>query len=115
MNERQMNERLLKAFPELKGELEDYISWQDGLDTGAFLTFEDVLRPYIEDALKNDDAALLQRMSNFIEEIYLTKDEYAVNVICVGILEGLKANCDNEAVRKFLKPATLKEFDDIRY
>ena len=31
-------------------------------------------------------------------------DEYAVNVISVGILEGLKANCNNDAVRAFLLP-----------
>ena len=115
MNERQMNESLLAAFPELEGELAKCVSWQDGMDTGAFLTYEDVFRPHIERAIEDGDADFLGRAGVFIEDLYLTGDEYAVNVVYVGILEGLKANCDNEAVRAFLKPVTQKEFDELRY
>ena len=115
MNERQMNESLLAAFPELKNEFEKYVSWQDGMDTGAFLTYEDVFRPHIERAIENGDADFLDRASAFIEDLYLTEEEYAVNVVYVGILEGLKANCDNEAVRSFLKPITQREFDELKY
>ena len=115
MNEKQMNELLLASFPELKGELEKYVSWQDGMDTGAFLTYEDVFRPRIERAIEDGDANFLERAGAFIEDLYLTGDKYAVNVVYVGILEGLKANCDNEAVRAFLKPVTQKEFDELKY
>ncbi len=115
MNERQMNESLLAAFPELEGEFEKYVSWQDGMDTGAFLTYEDVFRPHIEHALANGDAGFLYRAGAFIEDLYLTGDEYAVNVVYVGILEGLKANCDNGAIRVYLKPVTQKEFDELKY
>ena len=115
MNEKQMNELLLAAFPELKDELDQYVSWQDGMDTGAFLTYEDVFRPHVELAVENGDAGFLERASTFIEDLYLTGDKYAVNVVYVGILEGLKANCDNEAVRAFLKPITKKEFDELKY
>lgn len=115
MNEEQMNESLLRAFPELKGEFEEYASWQDGMNTGAFLIYEDVFRPHIEQAIESNDASFLERVSVFIEELYLTGDEYAMNVVYVGILEGLKANCDNDAVRMFLKPVTQKEFDELEY
>lgn len=115
MNEKQMNELLLTAFPELKEEFEKYTSWQDGMDTGAFLTYEDVFRPHVERAVEDGDAGFLDRAGSFIEDLYLTGDEYAVNVVYVGILEGLKANCDNEAVNAFLGPATKKEFDELRY
>lgn len=115
MNARQMNELLLAAFPELKGELDQYVSWQDGMDTGAFLTYEDVFRPHIERAIEDGDAGFLERASAFIEDLYLTDDKYAANVVYVGILEGLKANCDNEAARAFLKPVTKKEFDELKY
>lgn len=106
MNERQMNEALLAAFPELDKKLKKYASWQDGMNTGAFLTYEDVFRPHIEAAIEKNDAIFLERAGDFIEELFLTGDEYATSVICIGILEGLKTNCDNEAVRKFLRPAT---------
>lgn len=110
-----MNEALLVAFPELKNEFDDYVSWQDGMDTGAFLTYEDVFRPHIEIAIDGDDASFLERAGAFIEELYLTADEYAMNVIYVGILEGLKANCNNEKVCAFLKPITQKEFEELKY
>ena len=115
MNEKQMNESLLAAFPELDEELGEYVSWQDGMDAGAFLTYEDVFRPHIERAIEEGDAAFLERASAFLEDLYLAGDKYAASVVYVGILEGLKANCDNEAVRAFLKPATQKEFDELTY
>ncbi len=115
MNESELNNKLLTSFPELKAEFEDYISWQDGMDTGAFLTYEDIFRPRIERALKTGDSAFLERAANFIENLYLTGDSYAMNVVYVGILEGLKANCDNEKVRIFLKPVTRVQFDELAY
>ena len=115
MNERQMNESLLAAFPELKDEFEKYVSWQDGMDTGAFLTYEDVFRQHLERAIEKGDASFLKRAGSFIEDLYLTGDKYAMNVVYVGILEGLKANCDNKAVHAFLKPTTKKEFDELKY
>lgn len=89
-----MNEGLLAAFPELGEELGEYVSWQDGMDTGAFLTHEDVLRPHIEAALDEGGREYLERAAAYIEGLLLSGDEYAENVAVVGILEGLKANCD---------------------
>ena len=115
MNESELNERLLSSFPELKAEFEDYVSWQDGMETGAFLTYEDVFRPRIEHALTAGDSTFLERTANFIESLYLTGDDYAMSVVYVGVLEGLKASCDNEKVRAFLKPVTRKQFDKLTY
>ena len=115
MNEKQMNEMLIEAFPELKTEFDEYVSWQDGMDTGAFLTYEDVFRPHVERAIAGGDESFLGRVADFIENLYLIGGGYAKTVVCVGILEGLKANCDNEAVHAFLKPETQKEFDELKY
>ncbi len=115
IDEKQMNESLLAVFPELKQEFEKYVSWQDGMDTGAFLTYEDLFLPRIERAIEDGDEGFLARAGAFIENLYLTGDKYAINVVYVGILEGLKANCANEAVRAFLKPITRKEFDELKY
>lgn len=38
-----------------------------------------------------------------------------MSVVYIGVLEGLKANCDNEKVRAFLKPVTRKQFDELAY
>ncbi len=115
MNERDLNTALLETFPELESEFEEYTAWQDGMDTGAFLTYEDVLRPHIEKAVMRNDGHFAERAFEFIEKLYLSGDKYAVNVVTVGILEGLKANCNNELVRPYLKDATRREFDELTY
>lgn len=43
MDERQLNSVMLEAFPELAQPFDEYTSWQDGRDTGCFLTYEDLL------------------------------------------------------------------------
>lgn len=115
LNESELNEKLLGSFPELKAEFENYTSWQDGMETGAFLTYEDVFRPHVEHALTTGDLAFLERAANFIERLYLTGDNYAMSVVSVGVLEGLKANCDDEKVCVFLEPVTRKQFDELIY
>ncbi len=115
MKEQTLNEMLLEAFPELTEGFKTYVEWQDGIDTGAFLTYEDIFRPFIENAIAHNNNAILERVGSFLETLFVSGDEYAVNVVSVGILEGLKANCSNDAVRAFLLPNTLKEFEEIEY
>lgn len=38
-----------------------------------------------------------------------------MSVVYIGVLDGLKANCDNEKVRAFLNPVTRKQFDGLAY
>ena len=113
MEAKHMNEALLMAFPELEAEFNEYVSWQDGLNTGAFLTYEDVFRPHIEAAILANDAPFLLWASNFIEDLLLSQNPYAVNVATIGLLEGLKANCEANAARAFLKPAALSAYDEL--
>ena len=113
MNEKDMNELLLNAFPSLRDEFDGYTSWQDGIETGAFLTYEDVFRPKIEDAVKKQDVAYLNKVAEFVEKLLESDDEYATNVVTVGILEGLKANCDGEEVRSFLRSKATSIFEDL--
>lgn len=79
------------------------------------LTYEDVFRPHVEHAPTTGDPAFLERTADFIEGLYLTGGDYAMSVAYIGILEGLKANCDNEKARAFLKPVTRKRFDELAY
>ncbi len=115
MEEKEMNEALLASFPELKAEFDEYTSWQDGIETGAFLTYEDVLLPHIVDALKNNETQFLARAAQFIEEGLTQKGQYCANVIYVGVLEGLKSKCDNSKVRDFCFDVARKEFDELVY
>ena len=47
MKDKDLNELFVERFPEIKGELEKEISWQEGMDTSADNTFEFVFVPYI--------------------------------------------------------------------
>lgn len=91
MEARQLNELLLEAFPELKGEFDHYTSWQDGIDTGCFLTYEDLLLPLARQALEQKDEKTIGRVAAFIERLLGLDDDYAENVATVALLEGLKA------------------------
>lgn len=115
MNERKMNEALLAAFPELKAEFEEYTSWQDGLNTGAFLTYEDIFLPHIVEAIEKCDDEFLGRTALFIEEKLTSGKDYSSNVICVGILEGLAAKCNHNKVERFLLEESAKEFRELEY
>ncbi len=95
MDARELNEFMLHAFPELKDEFDTYTSWQDGEDTGCFLTYEDLLLPFARKALQARDMATLERVANFIEDLLALDDEYAENLATVALLEGLKADGDD--------------------
>ena len=96
LNESELNESLLGSFPEIKGEFEGYVSWQDGMGTGAFLTYGGVFRPHVERVLTTWDSVFHERTADFIEGLDLTGDDYAMSVVYVGVLEGLRADCGNE-------------------
>ena len=110
-----MNESLLSTFPELKANFEDYTSWQEGIETGAFLTYEDVFLPSIVAAIDQNNAKYLERVAPFLEEHLTQCGEYSSNVICVGVLEGLKAKCDHDKVRSFLLDSSREQFDQLIY
>lgn len=113
-DEVRLNRLLLAEFPELKKTFEGYTSWQDGMETGCFLTYEDLLLPLARQALNGRDEALLTRLGIFIEQLMTSGDDYAVNVATVGLIEGLKAY-RNPLVRSFLGPVSLEEFDALTY
>lgn len=114
MNEAELNSLLLESFPEIKNDFDDYVSWQDAMDTGCFLTFEDLLLPVARRALKAGDSNMLERIGAFTETLMGSGDEYAVNVATVAILEGLKAEGDPR-VRSHLGAISLAEYDGLTY
>ena len=48
MQAKELNSLLLEKFPELKKKFDDETSWQDGIETGSFIVFEDVFMPFLE-------------------------------------------------------------------
>ena len=88
MTEHELNAILMDAFPELKEELTLYMEEDgDGMDTGCFLTHEDVLHPFIDQAFKDEDQQILKRVGAYVERLLNLNDEYAENVAIIGIVE----------------------------
>ena len=114
MTERELNELLLTKFPEIKKDFDEYTEWQDGMDTGSFLVVEDVLMEYVKKVLTKKDYKKIVYFCETIEEIYAKNDEYATNVIVVGVLENLKCSEFANLIVDYLLPATRKEFDEIK-
>ena len=114
MNEYELNSCMLTRFPELEEAFERYTSWQDGMHTGCFLTFEDLLLPLAIEAVRDKNKPLLTRIGSFIEELMTSGDDYSVNVATVGMLEGLKASGGCPA-DDFLGPTSLKEYNALEY
>lgn len=112
MNETELNTLLLNEFPELLEEFEEYTSWMDGMDTGCFLTYEDLLLPRIRTAFIEGDEPFRKRSCRFIEHLLLMGDGYAANVATVGLLEKIKSDVDAKVVRPYLLPTSLEVFDD---
>lgn len=113
-SEVRLNKLLLETFPELAEQFKEYTSWQDGMETGCFLTFEDLLLPIARHALDEHDEAFLVRLGVFIEQLMTSGDALAINLATVGLIEGLKAY-GNPLIRSFLGPVSLKEFDLMAY
>ena len=114
MGEVKLNGLLLESFPELIDKFKEYTSWQDGMETGCFLTYEDLLLPLARHALDNHDEAFLTRLGAFVERLMTSGDDHAVNVATVGLIEGLKAY-GSLLVRSYLGPVSLEEFDTLIY
>lgn len=113
MTERELNQLLMDSFPEIRDELLAYMEEDgDGMDTGCFLTHEDVLHPFIEKAAESNDGSLLARVAAYIEKLLDSGDEYAENVATVGFVEWLAGNQAGRIVRPLLGPKAQVLYDE---
>lgn len=113
MTERELNRLLMETFPELQNELKAYMEEDgDGMDTGCFLTHEDVLHGHIEAALAENDSPFLRRVGTYIEKLLSLNDEYADNVATVALVEWLALEHPSDVVRSSLKSMGRSLYDE---
>lgn len=112
MTSKELNEILLLTFPELKEKFDEETSWQDGIDTGCFITFEDVFMPYVKEVVRNYDLNKINKVFDFIEYLSLIKDDYIENIVYVAILENIATFFDKEKYIQYFKDNTKKIFDN---
>lgn len=108
MEPKELNQLLLSEFPELQEKFEEVTSWQDGINTGCFITFEDIFMPFLRKNVEMNNKDMIERLYSFIEQLCDIDDPYAQNLLYVAILENIGSNNDPNPFEIYLKPKSLK-------
>lgn len=111
MNSAELNSLLLKRFPVLKDAFEEETSWQEGIDTGAIVVFEDIFMPYIIYCAENNLKEQITRRFDFIEECVRAKDSFQKTVIEVSNIENIHSY-DIANKLAFLGEESLKSYNN---
>lgn len=94
---------LMGTFPEIRKDLLACMEEDgEGMDTGCFLTHEDVHHPFVVAAIDDDDTEVLKRAGDYAEALLASHDEYAENVAAVDLVEWLALDHPSEMVRDAL-------------
>lgn len=112
MTSQELNENLLSNFPELKEKFEEETSWQEGIETGSFVVFEDVFMPFVKDSVKNNSKDIINKIFDYIEKLSFSNDGYVQNVLYVAILENIASFEDVQKYTKYFKNNTSKIFGE---
>ena len=110
MKRSDLNLMLLKRFPELKDRFYEETSWQEGIDTGSFIVYEDVFNNYLEENMDLNNEEVINKCFDFIEELANIDDEYVLNLLVVGIFENMNAYKEKERYIKRLRVKSVEIF-----
>ena len=86
----EMNRILLDRFPELKNRFIEETSWQDGINTGSYVVYQDVLMPYIVECFSKNDTDAINRIIAFVEDLASSDDYEVRNLIGVTIIDNVR-------------------------
>ncbi len=110
MEPKEINTKLLENFPELKDKFVEVTSWQDGINTGSIVVFEDVFLDYIINVIDKKDSAKIKQIFEFIENMVKSTDYYEKNVVEVGLIENFYSYKNRDEIIKFLLPKSLESY-----
>lgn len=110
MDSKELNLLLLERIPSIKEAFDEETSWQEGLETGSIVVFEDVFMPYIVYCVENNFSDEINKCFNFIEECVSSDDSYQKNVIEVAIIENIRSYDIADKLSKFLRQNSLKSY-----
>ena len=116
MTSKELNEKLLQAIPELKVSFNDFTSWQEGIETGSHTIFENIVVPFSIDIIENEKDDVIGRLFKLVEEMIVSKDEYAQEVVQLSFLEPLKAEHGDEYdFSKIMLKETYSLFSSLEF
>ena len=112
MTSRELNQLLLAAFPELNTAFEEETSWQEGVDTGHYVTYEDVFVPFLKNAIEESNEELIERIMTFLEGLAIKKDENIDNLLMVAVFENIDSFNDPKEYTSRFKKTTAALYDE---
>jgi len=115
MTNKELNQFLVKTFPELKQAYDEEVSWQEGDDTGSHVVFGDVFTPYLEQLVVEKNEDKLKKLFNFIEDVLVMNCKYCDEVIAFSVLEKLFDNIEHiKYSRRFMEKKTLQICEELK-
>ena len=116
MTAKELNLKLIAAFPELTRAYREQTDWQEGDDTGSHVVYGDVLVPAMLAFLKSDNCHSMKKYFDFLETLLLTGDEYAVDVVATTVIESIAYddNADENKIKPLLGVETLKIWESYK-
>ncbi|MBQ9046678.1 MAG: hypothetical protein IJ120_02150 [Solobacterium sp.] len=85
-----MNRLLLENFPELQDDFEKETSWNEGIETGSYVVYEDVFMPFIIRSFVDKDKNKIDRIMKFVEELSSSDDFEIRNLIGVTVIDNIR-------------------------
>jgi hypothetical protein len=74
MTSRELNLKLISAFPELKVKYKKKTEWQEGDETGSHVVYGDILVPILEALLEGKQYSKTKKYFDFLESLLLSGD-----------------------------------------
>ena len=111
MKSKELNLLFLKRFPNLRKAFEDETEWQEGIDTGSTVVFEDVFMPYIIFCVENNLEDEISNCFKFVEECVSSNDDYQKQVIEISIIDNIRSYDISEKLISYLLPKSLASFN----
>ena len=90
MKSKELNQLLIKKFPNLMDDYQREVQWQEGDETGSHVVYGDVFSPYIIKCLDGRKNIELEVVFEFLESMLLQKDEYVTEVIALSVIESIR-------------------------
>ena len=115
MANRELNRKLIAAFPELEDHYLEEIQWQDGDETGAHVVYGDVLKPYLLHHITTKNKDVVQKILAFIEKSLSENDPLLNEIIAFSVLESiLTDNIDLSYVEPMLGDHSRKTWNELK-
>ena len=103
-NTKELNTMLLEAFPELKERFEDQASWDDWIETGSYIVYEDIFMPYVVQAFVDNDQESINWVMQFVEKLASSDDVDVKNLIGISIIDNVRMYDIEERFESIMGP-----------